>query len=245
MKLLSKTSALLLFSFCLAGAAKAQVQPAAYPMMPPLVSVEGKGEVKVQPDEIVLNLGVETRDRTLETAREQTDKKVAAILTVLKKAGVDAKHVQTTYMSVQPIYSGENYGQSTPDSYMAQKSMTVTIRNISKFDEIMAGVYKAGGNRVDGIHYRSTKLEQHREEARKLAVQAARRKADSLTKELGTKVGRVYNITESSSEGYPRPMQNMYKGMMMEARTGGGEETTISPGEITITAHVQVSFTLD
>jgi uncharacterized protein len=214
-------------------------------ILPPMVNVSGQGEVKVVPDEIVLNLGVEVRDRNLEEARRQNDRKVAAILAYLKKQGVDPKHVQTTYMSVQPIYTGDHYGQSTPEFYLAQKTMTVTLRNMSKFDELLAGVYKAGVNRVDGIHYRSTELEKHRQQARKLAVQAARAKAMALSSELGVKIGRVYNITESSSEGYPRPYPGMYNKMMEMGQDVASEGPTVSPGQITILANVQVSFTLE
>lgn len=214
-------------------------------ILPPLVNVSGLGEVKVQPDEIILNLGVEVRDRNLEEARKQNDRKVAAILNYLRKNGVDPKHVQTTYMSVQPIYTGDQYGQSTPEFYLAQKTMTVTIKNIGKFDELLAGVYKAGANRVDGIHYRSTDLEKHREQARKLAVNAAKAKAVTLSSELGARIGRVYAITESSSEGHPRPMYGAYNKMMEMAQDVSAAGPTISLGQIIITANVQVSFTLE
>jgi uncharacterized protein len=239
MNLYTKVLAIVLVSFFAAGNVRAQQQV----ILPPLVNVSGQGEVKVQPDEIILNLGVEVRDRNLEEARKQNDRKVAAILNYLRKNGVDPKHVQTTYMSVQPIYTGDQYGQSTPEFYLAQKTMTVTVRNIGKFDELLAGVYKAGANRVDGIHYRSTELEKHREQARKLAVKAAKAKAEALSSELGTRIGRVYSITESSSEGHPRPM--LHRQMMEMAQDFSADGPTISPGQITITANVQVSFTLE
>jgi uncharacterized protein YggE len=241
MNLYTKVLAIVFVSFFSAGTLQAQQQV----VLPPLVNVSGQGEVKVQPDEIILNLGVEVRDRNLEEARKQNDKKVAAILTYLRKNGVDPKHVQTTYMSVQPIYTGDQYGQSTPEFYLAQKTMTVTIKNIGKFDEVLAGVYKAGANRVDGIHYRSTELEKHREQARKLAVNAAKAKAQALSSELGTRIGKVYAITESSSEGHPRPFYGAYNKMMEMAQDVSADGPTISPGQITITANVQVSFTLE
>jgi uncharacterized protein YggE len=241
MNLYTKVLAIVFVSFFSAGTLRAQQQV----VLPPLVNVSGQGEVKVQPDEIILNLGVEVRDRNLEEARKQNDKKVAAILTYLRKNGVDPKHVQTTYMSVQPIYTGDQYGQSTPEFYLAQKTMTVTIKNIGKFDEVLAGVYKAGANRVDGIHFRSTELEKHREQARKLAVNAAKAKAQALSSELGTRIGKVYAITESSSEGHPRPFYGAYNKMMEMAQDVSADGPTISPGQITITANVQVSFTLE
>src|SRR5687768_6037226 len=87
----------------------AQMQPVSSSALPPLVSVSGTGEVKVQPDEIMLNLAVDVRGKTLEEARKQNDDKVASILNYLKKYGVDPKHVQTTFMTVQPIYNSGEY----------------------------------------------------------------------------------------------------------------------------------------
>ncbi|QNF33046.1 SIMPL domain-containing protein [Adhaeribacter swui] len=220
----------------------AQVQPTT--VLPPLVNVSGYGEVKVQPDEISLQVAVETRDKSLDEAKKQNDKNVAAILAYLKKSGVDAKNVQTTYMSVQPIYSG-NFGQATPDVYTATKTINVLVKKISSFDELMAGIYKAGANRVDGIDFRTSDLQKHREQARKLAVQAARQKATALTSELGAKVGRVYSINESGNN-YPGPIAYGRANKMMEsAAFDGAGGSTIAAGEIIVSASVDVSFLIE
>jgi hypothetical protein len=212
--------------------------------LPPLVSVTGVGEVKVQPDEIVLNVGLDVRDKNLDVARQQSETRVAELLKYLKKAGIEAKYIQSTNLSVYPQY-GE-YGQSTPEFYMTQRSVTVTIKNVNRFDEILTGIYKTGANRVDGIEYRTSELQKHREQARKMAMQAAKQKATALTSELGAKVGRVYNITEVPAEGYPSPI---YRGRvankMMEASAADAAGPTISVGQITVSASVEVSFVIE
>ena len=71
--------------------------------LPPLVNVSGVGEVRVQPTEVVVSLGVETREKTLEAARTETDKKAAAIISYLKKQGVEERNIQTSYVTLQPI----------------------------------------------------------------------------------------------------------------------------------------------
>ncbi|MBC3540519.1 SIMPL domain-containing protein [Rufibacter sediminis] len=210
--------------------------------LPPLVSTSGLGEVKVQPDQITFTTGVEIREKTLEDARRVADQRTAALLTFLKKNGVDDKHVQTAYLSLQPVYTGE-FGQTTPQFYQATRSISVTLNKIDKFDELMSGLYKAGANRVDGISYQSSQLKKHQEEARKRAVQDAKQKAMALASELGAKVGRPYQINEGGSNA-PGPV--MYKGMMREsmvAMDGGG--STLALGEIIITSGVQVSFLLE
>lgn len=233
---------LILFFFMYQVSCGQVSQPA---VLPPLVNVSGYGEVKVQPDEINVQVAVETRDKSLDNAKKQNDKNVADILAYLKKSGVDAKNVQTTYMNVQPIYSGE-FGQATPNVYMASKTINVLIKNVSKFDELLSGIYKAGANRVDGIEFRTSALQKHREQARKLAVQAARQKAVALTAELGAKAGRVYAINEGGTN-YPGPIAygRAANKMMESAAFDGGGGPTISVGQIVVSATVDVSFLIE
>ncbi|MDX5444250.1 MAG: SIMPL domain-containing protein, partial [Hymenobacteraceae bacterium] len=128
--------------------------------------------------------------------------------------------------------------------YQAQKTMTIKFRKLDKFDELMSGLYKNGVNQVNGINFQTSQLEKHREQARKLAVQAAKQKAQLLTTELGAKLGRVYNITEAGAPGYPQPMYKANR-MMAEAAAYDAGGPTISGGEITITEVVEVSFVIE
>ncbi|RNI23468.1 SIMPL domain-containing protein [Rufibacter latericius] len=209
--------------------------------LPPLVSTSGLGEVKVQPDHVTFMTGVEIREKTLEDARRVADQRTAALLAFLKKNGVEDKHVQTAYLSLQPVYTGE-FGQTTPQFYLATRSISVTLTKPDKFDEVMAGLYKAGANRVDGISYQSSQIKKHQEEARKKAVQDAKQKAVALASELGAKVGRPYQITEGGGNT-PGPV--MYKAAMRESMAMDAGGPTLALGEIIITSAVQVSFLLE
>ncbi|RIJ42031.1 SIMPL domain-containing protein [Pontibacter oryzae] len=238
---MKKTNLLLFLVMLLATAAfSAQAQQA---QLPPLVNVSGIGEVKVQPNEVLVNLGVETREKTLDAARKETDKKAAAIINYLKKQGIDAKDIQTSYVTLQPIYNSGEYGRTSPDFYQAQKNMTVRIKKIEKFDATLSGLYEIGANHVNGVQFQVSDVEKYKTEARKKAVANAREKANLLTSELGAKLGRVYAISESGGNGGPRPM---YKMAMMESASydsSGG--SSIAGGEIVITANVDVSFVID
>ncbi|MFC5270192.1 SIMPL domain-containing protein [Adhaeribacter terreus] len=241
MKRFALIPALLLFGFT----AFSQMQPINSAALPPLVSVSGTGEVKVQPDEIMLNLAVDVRGKTLEEARKQNDEKVASILNYLKKYGVEAKHVQTAFMNVHPIYNSGEYGQTNPDFYSAQKTVSVLVKKVDKFDELLSGIYKAGANRVDGIEFRSSQLQKHRDEARKLAVQAAKEKAVLLTSQLGAKVGRVYAISENTGGGFPVPYRGVMMNKMSEAASMDAGGPTIAGGQITVSSTVEASFVIE
>lgn len=209
--------------------------------LPPLINVSGIGEVRVQPDQVVLSMGIEIRGATLENARKEVDASASSIIAYLKKEGVDAKDIQTSYVTVRPIFEGNSFGKTRPDFYMAQKTMTVLIKKLDKFDELSTGLYAAGANRIDGISFQTSALEKHKAEAQKRAVQNAKQKAESLTSQLDSKLGKVYSIQEITGSDRPRP----YQAKMMQQEMvvmDGGEGPTIAGGEMVITSRVDVSF---
>ncbi|GGG27632.1 SIMPL domain-containing protein [Pontibacter amylolyticus] len=211
-------------------------------VLPPLISVNGIGEVKLEPNEVVITLGVETREKTLDQARKQTDKQAAAIIAYLRKQGVDAKDIQTSFVNLQPIYAGNEFGKAQPEFYLAQKTMTIVIKKINKFDELLSGLYDNGVNRIDNIYFKVSDIEKHRAEARKKAVADAKQKANALTAELGVKVGKVYSINEHTSNGSPR-MGYAKMSMDMEMAQSGGP--SIAGGEVIVTSNVSVSFVIE
>lgn len=213
-------------------------------VLPPLVNVNGVGEVRVQPDQVILSMGVEVREKTLDQARKQVDAKAAAIIAHLKKQGVSEKDIQTSYMSVYPIYNSGEYGRATPDFYTAQKTMTVLVRKLNKFDDLMSGLYGAGVNRVEGVQFKVADIEKYRAEARKKAVNDAKQKATALTTELGAKVGRVYSINESTNGGRPIPMY-AEAAMMKTMDSAGADGPSIAGGEVVVTSTVSVSFIIE
>jgi len=210
--------------------------------LPPLISVNGVGEVKVQPDEVLLNFGVEMRDKNLDIARKQSDAKAAAIISYLKKQGIDARYIQTSYVNVQPVYNDGEYGKTTPNFYMAQKSMTVLVKKLDKFDQILSGLYEVGVNRVDNIDFQVSDLDKYKAEARKQAVHDAKQKATALTAELNARVGRVYSINENTyNDGGPRPAYG--KVAMMQSADANGP--SVAGGQVVVTSNVAISFVIE
>ena len=119
-----KKSSLLLLAVCSAMAAPA----AAFGgwNSEPMISVTGSAEIKLPPDEIFINLGVESRDKVLDTAKTHNDRKVAAVLVFLSSAGVEKKDVSTDFIGIRPEFTHDD--RVTPSHYIAQRSIGVRIR---------------------------------------------------------------------------------------------------------------------
>ena len=227
-------------------ATHAQMPPTVVGQLPPpLVSVTGVGEVKVVPDQVMLRVGVETRADKLEDAKRDNDAKMKAMLAVLKQKGIEAKDVQTDYLNIQPQYPMDAPGnvRLQPIGYSVRRTATVLLRKVDKFDEVLSALITSGSNTVDDIDFRTSKLEEYRQQARLKAINQAKEKATTLVGAVGSKLGRAYSINEENNVYQPV----MYKRSMMAMADmgGGGDGSTMAPGEITVTTTVQASFVME
>jgi uncharacterized protein YggE len=234
---------------------------AALPLTPafPQISVSGSAEVKVVPDEIRLSVGVETRDQNLDVARRQNDERIASALAFLKDAGVKDKDVQTDFISVMPDYD-YNSSHVKPVAYIVRKSIEIRVTAITNFEGIVTGLLTNGVNYIQGIDFRTSQLRKHRDQARELAIKAAREKADAMALALGVKRGKVSNITVNDWSGGWGGYQNRWgaqwgiNGQVQNVQNLGalsdsaGTDTaaeTFSVGEISVSATVNVSFLIE
>lgn len=205
------------------------------------VSVTGTADVWVVPDEVVLSLGVETRDRSLSVAKARHDEIMTRALAVARRFGVEAQNVKTDYISIEPSYDGDaNEFSYKLEGFTVKKNLVLLLKDTSKFEALLTEVLEAGVNHVHGVEFRTSELRKHKDRARALAVAAAREKASALAKELDRAVGRAVSIDEAGY-GYYSLNANVSQ------NNGGGssqEGVAFALGQIRISASVSVRFEL-
>jgi uncharacterized protein YggE len=118
-------------------------------------------------------------------------------------------------------------------------SVIFTVRDVSRLDDLLNNALDAGVNYIYGIQFRTTKLRDYRDEARALALKAAKEKAKAMAKELGQKVGRPYSIVEEVYEEGTAP--NVMPSTVVNLREA---DKSIALGQMSISARVRVSFEL-
>ena len=216
---------------------------------PRLITTTGEAEILVIPDEVVLTLAVETSNKELRLAKQQNDESVAKVLAAAQARGVAAKYLQTEYISIEPRYR-DSYEQRDFIGYFVRKTIVITLKDISAFDAVLTGALEAGAGYVYGIQFRTTELRKHRDEARALAIRAAREKAVALAQELGKAVDRPHDIHEDQSQWWSwyntwgsGRASSMTQNVTQEGNSASqGTEGTLAPGQISVTAKVTVSF---
>src|SRR5215467_13708279 len=166
---------------------------------PRVVRVMGTAEVKVVPDRAVIQLGVEKQNINARTAKQLADAASRKILATIGGAGIDDKDVQTISFSLHPQFDYRRGQRLT--GFAAQQTLSVTVRDLAKLDSLLEALIQSGGNRINSIEYETSDLRKYRDQARDLAVKAAREKAQALAKALGQEIGKAYSIEELPDSG--------------------------------------------
>jgi len=211
----------------------------------PLISVTGQAEVKVVPDDIIVTLGVSNFHTTLEEAKQDNDHRTRKVLALADKFKINAKDVQTSYLNIQPMYK-ESYADKDPGKflgYSVDKTIVFKIHKVADLESLITEALKAGANQINSIDFRSSELRKHRDQARLLAVRAAREKARLLAEELEMTIGKPYRIDENPTGGWARSWNNQVSlaGMGDDGEAIGA---TFALGQIAIIAQIHVSFEL-
>lgn len=222
---------------------------------PPQINVTGSAEIKVAPDEITLNVGVETRDANLNVATRQNDERMATALAFLKKAGVPEKQVQTDFISVDPDY-GPGNDLIEPRFYITRKSIEIRLTTITNLETVLTGLLNNGVNNVHNIDFRTTQLRKYRDQARAMAVRAAKEKADAMAKELGVKCGKPASINANEYGGWWNWQRSDWRNrggfnaFQNVSQNNGGAPAdsageSLSIGQISVSASVNVAFLIE
>jgi len=234
---------------------------------PPTITVTGKAEVRVVPDEGVLTFSIESREKALDAAVKDNDEKIKSVTEFLLASKIEPKHIRTQVISIRPIFEQADKvqwkgqvaqqmpipnaapaprGNDKPDlikpiGYTARRGLSVTITDLKSFEKIYRGLVERGVNDVGGIQFRTTELRKHRDEARRKAVRAAMEKAAAMAGELGATVAAVQTVTEDTGSRYSNYLsQNVFSSVTPDSESG----SSVPAGMIEINASVRIVFRL-
>lgn len=218
------------------------------------IRAAGTATVWVQPDEVDVRFEVHTFDRDLAKAKADNDATAAKVLEFVRSLGIEDKHVQTERLRADAVYDppqGErNYpagpGRGELRGYSVGRAYLVRMKDVTKFDALSERLLTDPTVTFGYHQFRTSRLREHRDEARKQAVRAAQEKAAAMAAELGCKVGQPITI----EEGQPVPIWGgpRFANVAMDAAQGGGQaggsDVPVQLGQIEVTADVSVTFDL-
>ena len=202
------------------------------------ISVTGNAQVILAPDIAYVSIGVHSEAKTATEAVASNNTQTQAVIDAIKAQGVDAKDIQTTNFSVYQQEKFAPTGESLGTFFMADNTVYVTIRDITKIGDILDAAISAGANTVYGITFDVQDKEAALATGRDQAMADAQAQAEQLVKAAGATLGDVQSISYYSSS--PSPIY--YDNKVAPAGVGGGGSVPISTGQLTLTVSVSVVY---
>ncbi|QRN98103.1 SIMPL domain-containing protein [Archangium violaceum] len=247
---------LVLLMSTLAPLAKAQPReppppPAPTPTVPIVargertLRVEGLGEVKVEPDEAFMDLGMETLAPTAKAAAEENARKMEKVVGALVKAGIPREEIETRNYTVSPEYQPPTRADEAPKlkGYRVSNTVEVHVRELARVGPLLDTALNAGANRVESVRFGLSKPEVAQGEALRNAVERARQSAQVLASSLGVRLGPVLDASTVTEPQRPIPVVTRFE---MASAAGARDATTpIQPQEQTIQATVTLVFAIE
>jgi uncharacterized protein YggE len=203
------------------------------------ITVTGTAEAQTVPDLATITAGVETRAETAAAALAANSEAMAAVLAALDGSGVARRDVQTSQLSISPVY--EPYREGSPEAqkvsgYEAANMVTVRVRAIAGLGGTVDAVTKAGANRLYGISFDISDPKPALDTARRQAVADARDKATLFAEAAGVKLGPVVRIGEAVNAPGP---------MVMRAEAMADKAAPVEGGTVSLQAQVEIVYALE
>jgi uncharacterized protein len=210
-----------LFVALIATSALAQTQQQRpMPMQMETVTVTGNGRAAVTPDRFTFQVGVQTVAATVDEAVTENNRRVAAVIAALKKAGAQDKDIQTSQFS---IYPQQDYQQGKLPrilGYQVSNNVSVRSEKVGDAGRLLGIAVNAGVNTSSGINFEVSDPARGRDQGLRAAFEDARAKAALLAQAAGRSLGRAVEISEGQRMGEPPP-RPMGRTMNMEAQVAG------------------------
>ena len=231
----------LAFGMPMTASANPQSSPAyAMPADGTLLSVSASADAKRVPDVANISTGVVTQAPDANAAMRANAVQMDKVMAAIRKAGIAERDIQTSGINLNPQYNYRDNAPPTITGYQASNTVSITVRDLAKLGQVLDTLVEQGANQVNGPSFEVDKPDEAYDEARVGALQKAQARAKTYADALGLKVRRIVSISEGGSS-MPRPMPMM---RAMAADAGMAKETSVSPGETTLSVNLDVVFEL-
>jgi len=214
------------------------------------ITVQGDGQATLPPDVAKISFSVQNTAKTVSDAQSATTKQANAAIDYVKSQDVDEKDIKTLSYNISPQYSYPNpcyggtcpvYSDNTPKiiGYQVSETIQVTMRDLTKVGEMLGGLGKLEVQNVNGPAFALDDSTAGYSAARADAIKKAKAQAKALADQLGVRLGKIVNFSESSG-GYPYPMYGL--GMGGDSAMTKEASPQVPVGENTYNASVSITY---
>ena len=202
------------------------------------LSFSGTSSVKLDPDTAMISVSVHGDGDSSGAALNVATAKMAKVLAVLKS--LDSVSFKQGDLVTEGVSTYKDWNEDKPDHWLADQSLSITLRDPGKAGAVIAAVTAAGGDNVNGPSFSLEDQRAAYRQALRGAISEARAKADAAAEAMGARVSGVISISEQGGSVPSAPVA-----YDVAATKSSGETVAPPPieqGSITVPATVTVVF---
>jgi uncharacterized protein len=210
--------------------------------MPPHVRARGEASVPARPDEVRLMVWLRELRGTADEALRGAAARSEVVNALFDELEIPASSRTTAGVSVREDREYER-NRWVSKGFVAEARTILRLEDPSPIGRLMSEATARADARIEGPWWSVRPSNPARAEACRQASQDARMKAGAYAESLGSRLGSILWIREPPSEaGYGGPSM---RAMPMAAQAAPSPEIPIEPGEMDVSAVVEVAFALE
>lgn len=210
------------------------------------ITVTGNGQATMPPDVARVSFTVQNTNPTVAKAQSATTEQTNKALALLKQQGVAETDIRTLAYTITPQYSYPNCNgvtvcpPATIVAYQVAQTVQVTVRDLARVGDLLAGVGDLGVQNVSGPSFGLDDSTAGYAAARADAIAKAKAQAAVLSKQLGVRLSKIVNFYETT-DGTDGPMPLYGRGGgEMDVKTASAP--SVPAGENTYSATVSITY---
>lgn len=213
----------------------------------PVVSATGSSSIKAMPDEVSVNVNIETRNLTAQDAQEANKIISEKLLAELIKLGYNKEELKFVNFYVSPEYDySSDYRTQKLKGYVVSQQLVIKTKNVEKVPSIVDSVISSGAL-ISYINFEISEQKQaeYKNKALEQASRDAREKAKAIASGQGKGLGRLVSL-KNQEYNYPGPYMYYSKSDSVSyAENAAGAQkaaVNLSPNEIEVSATIGAEY---
>jgi uncharacterized protein YggE len=204
----------------------------------PFIAVVGTGVASASPDQCKLQIALNCMDDNAADALTKCAEMASMAIAAVGDVDVEQRDIRTTGLSLQDFF---DQSKQRVTARIATYQLEVTIRPVDGVGSVLAALAASAGDslQVRGIQLGVRDPEPMRSEARRLAVEDAKRKAAELSQSAGMRLGAILSIEDDRARS--QVSSRLMSGHFAAAATS----VPIEPGEVSAVSSIMITYAIE
>jgi hypothetical protein len=201
------------------------------------ININGTSELILPADQIDFTVQIKIIDDSIEESKRTNDEYLNELMKILENIGIKSNDIE-----VSPITLGKNYEYDInrtrkQKGFYTEIKVGFLLRDLSKYYDLTNKLSSSNDFEIVNSNYNISDYEQQHKLTYKKALNAAKEKAEYMTKALGVKLGEVLEIDENNNwQSYANPFNTVTQ--------VNPQEGNIS-GKVTLRRSIRVKFAIN